>query len=121
MSYFDGPQKGYGWAAGFFLVSDENCTRATIDVPADHALAVTRDNGRKVVPAGAVIPANDGTAKGLLYEDVEVTTGNMPGSLVTRGAVYAGRLPAALASAAATALKGITVKTEPTVTRPDDT
>lgn len=111
---------GRGYAPGWFL-AEADCARESVTVNANHAQAVTLADGTKIVPAGAVIPANDGTAKGLLYEDVEVTTGNMPGSLVTRGVVYAGRLPAALASAAATALNGITVKTEPTVTRPDDT
>lgn len=120
MSYFDGPKKGYGWAAGFFLVSDENCSRTSIDVPADHAQAVTRDNGRKVVPAGAVIPANDATAKGILYEDIDVTEGAKVGSIVTAGTIYGDRLPAALASAAAEALTGITVvEASPAVTRPN--
>jgi len=79
----------------------------------------TRDNGRKVVPAGAVIPANGSTAKGILFEDIDVTEGAMPGSVVIEGTVYGDRLPAALASAAATALTKITViNASPTVTRP---
>lgn len=120
MSYFDGPNKGYGWAAGHFLVSDEKCVRQTATIPADHPQGVIRDNGRKVVPAGAVIPANDGTAVGILYEDIDVTEGAKMGSIVTEGVVYGDLLPAALASAAATALTGITViSASPTVTRPD--
>lgn len=130
MSYFDGPEKGYGWAAGHFLVSDENCTRASINVPADHAQVVTRDNGRKVVPAGAVIPANDATAVGILYEDIDVTEGAKAGSIVTAGTIYGDRLPEALSEdtteggetvpGAASVLTGITVvETSPEVTRPD--
>ena len=118
MSYFDGPARGYGWAAGHFLVNDETCIRTTMTIAANHAQAVTRDNGRKVVPAGAVIPANGATAKGILFEDIDVTEGAKPGSVVIEGTVYGGRLPAALATAAATALTGITVLTEPTITRP---
>lgn len=118
MSYFDGPAKGYGWNAGHFLVNDETCIRKTMTIAANHAQAVTRDNGRKVVPAGAVIPANGATAKGILFEDIDVTEGAKPGSVVIAGTIYGGRLPAALASAAATALTGITVLTEPTITRP---
>lgn len=119
MSYFDGPNRGYGWAAGHFLADDETCIRKTMTIAADHAQAVTRTDGRKVVPAGAVIPANGATAKGILFEDIDVTNGAMPGSVVIEGTVYADRLPAALASAAATALTGITViATSPTVTRP---
>lgn len=120
MSYFDGPNKGYGWAAGHFLVDDETCIRQTMTIPANHGQRVTRDDGRIVVPAGAVIPANGATAKGLLFEDIDVTNGAMPGSVVTEGTVYGDRLPAALASAAASALTGINViSTSPAVARPD--
>lgn len=119
MSYFDGPNRGYGWAAGHFLADDETCIRKTMTIPADHGQRVTRTDGRIVVPAGAVIPANGATAKGILYEDIDVTNGAMPGSVVIEGTVYADRLPAALASAAATALTKITViAASPTVTRP---
>lgn len=120
MSYFDGPDKGYGWAAGHFLANDETCVRQSMTIPANHSQRVTRDNGRIVVPAGAVIPANGATAKGILFEDIDVTEGAKMGSIVTEGVVYGDRLPAALASAAATALTGITViSASPAVTRPD--
>ena len=119
MSYFDGPSKGYGWDAGHFLVNDETCIRQTMTIAANHAQAVTRDNGRKVVPAGAVIPANGASAKGILFEDIDVTEGAKPGSVVIEGTIYGSRLPAALAEAAASALTGIRVLTEPTITRPD--
>lgn len=120
MSYF-GSDSGYGWAAGHFLAagSDETCIRETMTIAANHAQAVTRTDGRKVVPAGAVIPANGATAKGILYEDIDVTDGAKMGSVVTAGTIYGDRLPAALDSAAATALTGITVVTSPTITRPD--
>lgn len=119
MSYFDGPGKGYGWAAGHFLVNDETCIRQTMTIAADHAQKVTRDDGRIVVPAGAVIPKNDATAKGILFEDIDVTEGAMPGSVVTEGVIYGDRLPAAIATAAASKLTGITViEKAPAVTRP---
>lgn len=118
MSYFDGPSKGYGWNAGHFLVNDETCIRQTMTIAANHGQAVTRDNGRKVVPAGAVIPANGATAKGILFEDIDVTEGAKPGSVVIAGTIYGSRLPAALADAAASALTEIKVITEPTITRP---
>jgi len=119
MSYFDGPNRGYGWAAGHFLVNDETCVRQSMTIPANHGQRVTRDNGRIVVPAGAVIPANGATAKGILFEDIDVTEGAKMGSVVTEGIVYGDRLPAALAEAAATALTGIKViAASPDVTRP---
>lgn len=109
--------KGTTFEAGFFLVDDEACLRETTTVSADHAQAVEFD-GRKIVRMGSVIPANDATAKGILYEDIDVTDGDAMGSIVTRGVIYGDRLPAALESAAATALTGIKVATEPAVFRP---
>lgn len=121
MSFIQTPElTGKGWEAGYFLVDNENCTRVTAQVAANHAAVVTRADGTKYVPAGAIIPANDATAVGILYENVDVTTGAMPGSIVTAGVVYANRLPVTVADAAKTALTGITFDTaEPTITRPD--
>lgn len=110
MSYFDGPAKGYGWNAGHFLVNDETCIRQTMTIAANHAQAVTRENGRKVVPAGAVI-----AGVGLVYEDIDVTEGAKMGSVVTEGTVYADRLPAPITEA----IDGITViESTPAVNRP---
>lgn len=117
MSYIQ-KSDGRGYAPGYFLASAD-CERETVEVSASHAQAVTLPNGTKIVPAGAVIPSNDGNAKGILYEDVEVTTGNMPGSLVTRGTVYEDKLPAAIESTAEAVLPGIRViTTSPAVVRP---
>ena len=108
---------GRGYAPGYFLAS-EDCDRETVEVSASHSQAVTIGE-KKIVPAGAVIPSNDGNAKGILYEDVEVTTGDMPGSLVTRGTVYEDKLPAAIEGAAEAVLTGIRVITaSPAVVRP---
>lgn len=105
---------------GYFLADAEGCTRETVTVAANHAAVVTKADGSKFVPAGAVIPANGATAKGILYEDVDVSTGAMPGSIVTRGVIYEDRLPASLDSDAKTALTGIKVITAaPAITRPD--
>ena len=116
MSYTASAQ-GTTFEAGWFLVDDEQCLRETATIAANHAQKVTR-NGRTIVPAGAVIPANGSTAVGILYEDIDVTDGAAAGSIVTKGTIYGDRLPAALESAAATALTGIKVKTSPAVVRP---
>lgn len=104
---------------GYFLADTERCTRQTATVAASHAQAVTKADGTKYVPAGAVIPANGSTAVGILYEDVDVTTGAAPGSIVTDGIVYEDRLPASLDSDAKTAMTGIKVITSsPVIKRP---
>ena len=114
---FNQNTNGRGYAPGYFLASAD-CDRETVEVSASHSQAITIGE-KKIVPAGAVIPSNDGNAKGILFEDVEVTTGDMPGSLVTRGAVYEDRLPAAIEGAAEAVLTGIKViTTSPVVIRP---
>lgn len=106
---------------GWFLASAD-CRRETVQVNQNHSQVVTKANGSKYVPAGAVIPSNDGNAKGILYEDVDVTSGNMPGSLVTEGVVYEDRLPASVESTAKAVLPGITfISAAPAITRPDFT
>lgn len=115
---FTSSKKGSTFSAGFFLIDDEDCLRETALISPDHAQKVTRGHS-VIVPAGAVIPANDATAKGILYEDIDVTYGEQLGSIVTNGTIYGDRLPAALANAAATALKGIRVAgNAPVVERP---
>ena len=115
---FNQNKTNIGYAPGYFLASAE-CTRETVEVSASHSQVVTMADGSKYVPAGAVIPSNDGYAKGILYEDVDVSTGDMPGSLVTKGIVYEDRLPAAIESTAEAVLPGITVIVNaPKPTRP---
>lgn len=121
---FNAATTGVSYAPGWFLADNEHCTRETRTVAANHAQVKTAANGGKYVPMGAIWPSNDANAVGIVYEDVDVTTGNMPGSVVTAGTVYADRLPTAAASAAKTALEGKGFKfitTNPAVTRPDDT
>ena len=116
---FTASAQGTTFEAGWFLVDDESCLRETATVAANHAQKVTR-NGRVIVPMGAVIPANGATAKGILYEDIDVTDGDAPGSIVTKGVIYEDRLPASLDSDAKTALTGITViSAAPAAIRPD--
>lgn len=83
---------GQAYAPGWFLADAEDCTRETRQVAQNSALVVTDDNGGKHVPMGTAYPTNDGNAVGILYEDVDVTLGAMPGSVVTRGSVYEDRL-----------------------------
>lgn len=117
MSFIESKQN-IRYMPGYFLASEE-CTRETVQVSPSHSQVVTMADGSKYVPAGAVVPSNDGNAKGILYEDVDVSTGAMPGSLVTKGIVYEDRLPAAIESSAEAVLPGITViTTSPAMTRP---
>lgn len=94
MSFIGEVSKGSTCNPGGFIANgDENIVRETREVAQNSALVVTDANGGKHVPAGTAYPTNDGNAIGILYEDVDVTVGNMPGSVVTANAVvYTDRL-----------------------------
>lgn len=125
MSFIGAVEQGISWEAGYFLAHEE-CERKTKQIAQEGA---TNVNGRKYVKAGTLYSVTTGEGAsattdyiGFVYEDVDVTTGNMPGSVVTKGTVYEDRLPATLAEAAKTALeaKGFTfITAAPTVTRPE--
>lgn len=126
MAFIYGDKQGAVYAPGWFLAHEE-CVRKTKTIFAEGVEA--DDYGHKHVPMGALYSVTTGEGQeavtdyiGFLYEDVDVTAGDMPGSVVTSGVVYANRLPAVLTPAQWTALeaKGFTFIAEPAVTRPDD-
>lgn len=118
---FNQNETNVGYKPGFFLAHEE-CTRETRQIAQNHAQVVTA-NGKKHVPMGAFWPANNSsTVKGIVYEDVDVTTGDMPGSVVTAGTVYLDRLAAAPESGVQSALEALGFKfiaAAPGITRPD--
>ena len=120
MSFTQNDSTSRVYAPGYFLAS-EICERKTRTISATAASVKTASNGGKFVPGGTIYPNNNSTAEGIVYEDVDVTTGDMPGSVVLSGKVYTNRLAETLDAAAKTALeaKGFVFETEPTVTRPE--
>lgn len=101
MSFIGTVEKGVVYAPGFFLAHEE-CERKTRQIAQEGATDV---NGKKVVKMGTIYPENNGNAEGIVYEDVDVTTGDMPASVVLSGVVYEDRLPEKIATAAKTALE----------------
>lgn len=67
------------------------------------AAAITRD-GRKIIPAGTVYPANDATAKGVVFYDADVTNGAFTGALIVHGFIKEYWMPTAPTTEAKTAL-----------------
>lgn len=122
MAFIEAVKNGKTYAPGWFLEHDEVCERLTQEIAQNHAQVVTAENGGKYVPMGAFWPANNsGAVKGIVYEDVDVTAGNMPGSVVMSGTVYLDRLPAQPDSGVQAALeaKGFKfIASAPAVTRP---
>ena len=117
MAFREADFQGQVYAPGYFLAHEE-CVRKTYEISASGVVADAF--GGKHVKGGTPYPSNDGSCIGLLYEDVDVTAGDMPGSVVLRGVVYEDRLPVALAGAAKSALQaaGFTFLTTPSVVRP---
>lgn len=116
MSFISG-KNGIVYAPGWFL-DHEECVRKTREIP--QSMATTTAEGTKYVKMGTPYPSNDNKCVGIVYEDVDVTEGNAPGSVVLKGVVIEDRLPVELDSDAKTALIGLgfTFVEEATVTRP---
>lgn len=89
-----------------FLGSEIGLIQKTCQVPV--SLGV-QDGKYKIAAAGTVFPANDATAEGILFEDVNVTNGDKVGSIITSGHVLSEYLPVSPSAEAKTALnaKGI--------------
>lgn len=106
MSFIYEVEKGNVYAPGWFL-SHEECVRETRQFAQDSALVQAADGGGKYVPMGTAYPTNDGNAIGITYEDVDVTTGDMPGSVVTKGVIYEDKLAVTGASYDSVTLKNL--------------
>lgn len=119
MSYVTN-SKSIAFNAGWFLAHDELVERQTRQIKAEGA--VSDSHGGKYVPMGAVYPSNSASAEGIVYEPVDVSGGDMPGSVVTRGTVYLDRLPEPIDPAAQSALEAlgfVFIDAAPAVTRPE--
>lgn len=67
----------------------------------------TDGNSDKIVKAGTIYPKNDGTAKGIIYNDVDVSHGDQEASLIVEGHLLEERLPEKPSEAAKQALRQI--------------
>lgn len=73
----------------------------------DDTAAILQD-GRKVIKAGTIYPKNDASAIGIVFNDMDVTDGDMTGAILIHGFIKTAALPAEPAEAAKTALKQVT-------------
>lgn len=94
--------KGIGDMSGYMFAGEQG-QRQSMTIRADHEQVMETDGG-KVVPAGAVIPSNDGNAVGILIESVNVSNGDAAGAVMLSGSLYTDRLPGELTQAAREAL-----------------
>lgn len=97
-----------------FLESEVGLVLKTREIPA--ALG-TQDGIYKTVAPGTVYPSNDAQAVGIVFEAVDVTNGDMPGSVLVAGRVLAEGLNIATAAKTALSGKGIVFVDTPAITR----
>ena len=77
--------------------------KATAVAPGNAVLV----DGRYIVKAGTIYPANDATAIGIVLNDYDVTDGDAVMAVAVRADVLLAKIPSVPASAAKSALKGI--------------
>ncbi len=78
-----------------------------VNVPYNCSDITPNDDG--IIPAGTVMPANDATAKGILFTDV-VPDENPNGAITIHGTIDPDKLPEAVSDEAKAVLTGITFK-----------
>lgn len=89
-----------------FLDSEVGLVSKTYEIPA--SMGVTDDDGiHKTVHAGTPYPANDATATGIVFQDVDVTYGDKAGPVLVAGRVLSDRLTIAEAAKTALAKSGV--------------
>lgn len=97
--------KNYGKAEDISFLASAKVTSFTEQI--SNAGVAADANGRKIVKAGTVWPANDATAKGIVYTDVDVTEGPQPGAVIREAWIIEERLPEPIAELARPKLTGI--------------
>ena len=87
-----------------FLGSEVGLIKKTYEIK--QAGVTANASGRKIVKGGTIYPANDATAVGIVFEDIDVTEDAVcPGSIIIAGRILQNRLPVEPAEEALTALK----------------
>lgn len=98
-------RKTYAYKGKQNFLKTNDYTNITYQVPSSKATADAKNCNRKIVKAGTILPNNDSTALGILFEDVEVTSNDDVGALMVRGDILKDALPETLDSGAQTALE----------------
>lgn len=95
----------YGTGKQILLFPDHYVCKAHTFLK-DDAAAVT-ENGRKIIKAGTIYPANTAEAKGVVLYDVDATDGDRSGALVLHGFIKSSAIPAVPSTEAKAALNQI--------------
>lgn len=95
------------------LATEKNLVSFTITISDSDVVA--NSEGKKIVPRGSLLDSkgtikNDGTVTGILANNIDVTYGPQPGSLIVEGYILKDRLPVKPVQSAIDALKKITFR-----------
>lgn len=95
------------------LATEKNLVSFTITISDSDVVA--NSEGKKIVPIGSLLDSkgtikNDGTVTGILANNIDVTYGPQPGSLIVEGYILKDRLPINPEQTAIDALKKITFR-----------
>ena len=97
-----------------FLAS-EHMVQKTRQVTTD--MSNLTESNKKFVKGGTVYPSNDASAEGIVFETIDVTSGDTAASVIVSGRIYKNRLHTAPTEAAMTAMKDITFVDAPDMER----
>ena len=100
-----------------FLASEVGLRLVSTTAKTSNAAVVT-ENGRKIIKAGTVYPSNDASAKGIIFQDVDVTDGAKAAPLMVGGYYYSDKITIDSTAIEALKGKGLYGEAEPTATRP---
>lgn len=102
-------QQSFGSSKGILVFPDHY-----VAVPIKHAKATadsaglaTLIDGRYIVKAGAIYPADDATAQGIVLNDYDVTDGDVMMAVVIHGFIAKAKLPKVPSANALAVLKGL--------------
>jgi hypothetical protein len=93
-------------AGGTILFHPDGYVGAAVTFNPADTTAITV-GGRKVIRAGTIWPANNATAKGVVYQDVDVTGGAATAALLTTADINLSKIPVAPTAEAVGALPTI--------------
>lgn len=88
-----------------FLDSAVGLVQKTMEIPSTMGKQV---DDRKIVLGGTIFPSNDSSAKGIVFETIDVTDDEKrPGSVIVAGRIIKANLPETIETDAENALKAI--------------
>lgn len=99
----------YSNSKSILFLANQPSVELAVTFLSDSSLAEEQTDGRKIIKAGKVYPANNATAQGVVSEDYDVTDGDVAGSIIIFGFIDKNKLPDVPASNAVAAMKGITL------------